>query len=1018
MKKKFFIAVLALVMLFTVALTACKDKDTPPEDPITYTIIFNATEGSQVSSISFDSAQQTVTLPQMPTKDGYDFEGWYFDNGTFNEPVTLNALIGKFSKTNTSVTVYAKWALNHENSREALLDALMLMYDQTIALNRAKEFTAAEEQRLGEVEDEIIALEDPDFDWIEDENEIDKHYWADVYLFDCKSYRNALRFKEIIDGVDGDWSALSQDDWETLEDIKDEMYLEDDLMTVYEVSILSRIQYGTDDHYDLILEFYTLLDRKFDNEEYTENKDDFRENAQEFLNTIGADDIRKEKLLLAADAIKDYDYAKMRKESGDGYDYVPEEYADFILFIRSASTFTNDDMGMLYYKLSGYLIDKLISGCQEGLAEAEEELAGAEENELSEYEVQYLEEEIANYQEDIDLLETLKEELTLETLTVFADYTFGVLDIVNSNGVFDALFGTIEDSEEEYPTLEELATVIGSFKDACDDLRQSYIDGAFGGVTQALKDVLEALAETENDSLYFIDFIMPLLEERDYAETLKISSDVLALFTKENLDVFLNEEENEGKRIIVYDGSNPYIMENFVILEAKLLMVFVQNEYDADKLNSAYDKVIELIEYYIPLVLPMSPAEEDYYGMDTEELAYIVLDMAAEALRNNIIVSEAQFNRIKDISVLAFNTQASPLTDSDMIYDTLVLGNFNAVTERAQMINDILGDTLPVDYNISLAIAGAVTAFDLDFEKVKTALEDSLEYYNNSNPEEIFTVKIFNIAGICFDAGLTDDEIINILSFVAHYAARLAELYYPNLEMENDNLQEIVTALSTERGMTDAFAYLVVKYIHAVSDYIEQNTGDLGSMYDFIVEVLYDVSVEVEARYGGSGYDMASLMYYVLLGAKEYAVIDERLDEFEATSIFIAVINYAEQLGFDGFIDRIQTLAEIYRSDKEILEDDEDEYLFENFTFSAKLYMALLDGIDRYAIIDAAGTGTMPAEIICAVLSNNFYNKMALVAELGYCEEGDENKFDILVKIQGYCGDMIYMIMYYYDTHR
>ncbi|NQS76754.1 MAG: cadherin-like domain-containing protein [Peptococcaceae bacterium] len=68
-----------------------------------YTVDFNSNGGSDVASITGIEKDTTITLPDNPTKKGYTFEGWYTDDGTFNEEFT----------DKTSVTgdteVYAKW---------------------------------------------------------------------------------------------------------------------------------------------------------------------------------------------------------------------------------------------------------------------------------------------------------------------------------------------------------------------------------------------------------------------------------------------------------------------------------------------------------------------------------------------------------------------------------------------------------------------------------------------------------------------------------------------------------------------------------------------------------------------------------------------------------------------------------------------------------------------------------------------------------------------------------------------
>ena len=69
--------------------------------PKANTVTFNSNGGSSVAKQTVMSGK-TVTSPTAPTKDGYDFEGWYTDSGLtqaydFSKPV------------NGDLTLYAKW---------------------------------------------------------------------------------------------------------------------------------------------------------------------------------------------------------------------------------------------------------------------------------------------------------------------------------------------------------------------------------------------------------------------------------------------------------------------------------------------------------------------------------------------------------------------------------------------------------------------------------------------------------------------------------------------------------------------------------------------------------------------------------------------------------------------------------------------------------------------------------------------------------------------------------------------
>ena len=66
---------------------------------------FNTNGGSTITPILTDG--KSIDLPDNPTKDGYIFDGWYWDNDTFTEPLTFKSI--PESRIATIMTVYAKW---------------------------------------------------------------------------------------------------------------------------------------------------------------------------------------------------------------------------------------------------------------------------------------------------------------------------------------------------------------------------------------------------------------------------------------------------------------------------------------------------------------------------------------------------------------------------------------------------------------------------------------------------------------------------------------------------------------------------------------------------------------------------------------------------------------------------------------------------------------------------------------------------------------------------------------------
>lgn len=102
MKSK-LLAVAILVCLLAVVLTACGS--------VNITLNFDSNGGTAVESVTF-GADSTITLPKDPTKDGYVFAGWYWDNDSFNEEFTAGSLLTTQIKEN--LTVYAKWISQEE----------------------------------------------------------------------------------------------------------------------------------------------------------------------------------------------------------------------------------------------------------------------------------------------------------------------------------------------------------------------------------------------------------------------------------------------------------------------------------------------------------------------------------------------------------------------------------------------------------------------------------------------------------------------------------------------------------------------------------------------------------------------------------------------------------------------------------------------------------------------------------------------------------------------------------------
>jgi len=88
------------ILLLTIILTACSH-------PSSFTINFDSNGGNSVEEIITDGKSE-IQMPDNPTREGYDFLGWFYDDGTFQDPFSSFSLIEKPIKED--FTVFANWS--------------------------------------------------------------------------------------------------------------------------------------------------------------------------------------------------------------------------------------------------------------------------------------------------------------------------------------------------------------------------------------------------------------------------------------------------------------------------------------------------------------------------------------------------------------------------------------------------------------------------------------------------------------------------------------------------------------------------------------------------------------------------------------------------------------------------------------------------------------------------------------------------------------------------------------------
>lgn len=105
-KTKIYLIVTILMFLLSMVLVACGEnssQETPNEQKYAVTFVVDGEDYFTLET----SGKSTITFPSNPTKDGYEFVGWYFDVNVWLNPCNATS----FSNENltANVTVYARW---------------------------------------------------------------------------------------------------------------------------------------------------------------------------------------------------------------------------------------------------------------------------------------------------------------------------------------------------------------------------------------------------------------------------------------------------------------------------------------------------------------------------------------------------------------------------------------------------------------------------------------------------------------------------------------------------------------------------------------------------------------------------------------------------------------------------------------------------------------------------------------------------------------------------------------------
>lgn len=104
--KKVLLALLALmlVLTFTFALASCETEKTV-EFNLTFVV-----DGEVYATVGTNGGE-TIKIPANPTREGYTFDGWYLDEGTWEKPFTADFLLD--TELSGDMRIYPKQRYKH-----------------------------------------------------------------------------------------------------------------------------------------------------------------------------------------------------------------------------------------------------------------------------------------------------------------------------------------------------------------------------------------------------------------------------------------------------------------------------------------------------------------------------------------------------------------------------------------------------------------------------------------------------------------------------------------------------------------------------------------------------------------------------------------------------------------------------------------------------------------------------------------------------------------------------------------
>lgn len=107
--KKRKIVLFALLCLIIFAFVGCAKLN------VNIIVKFESNGGTECESIVSDDIN-SIKIPTNPTREGYVFDGWYWDDGVWQKPFTINSILDLPLSDRMDIIVYAKWNKEGDNN--------------------------------------------------------------------------------------------------------------------------------------------------------------------------------------------------------------------------------------------------------------------------------------------------------------------------------------------------------------------------------------------------------------------------------------------------------------------------------------------------------------------------------------------------------------------------------------------------------------------------------------------------------------------------------------------------------------------------------------------------------------------------------------------------------------------------------------------------------------------------------------------------------------------------------------